>query len=383
MPPSASRPDWDIFCRVIDNFGDIGVCWRLARQLIREYRLRVRLWVNDLHTFKRLCPAVTPEMACQTIDGLDIGRWDDPFPSVIPGEVVLETFACHLPDTYVDRMAQIVPPPVWINLDYLSAENWVSGCHALPSPHPQLPLTKYFFFPGFTSDTGGLLRENDLELRRSQFVATPCRQAAFWQSLAQSAPDAGTRLVSLFAYDNPALLTLLQSWERSAQPVCCLAPATRGQQAVDIFAGRPLRIGESIRRGALEFRRLSFLAQEDYDQLLWLCDVNFVRGEDSFVRAQWAARPLVWHIYPQSENAHRSKLEAFLDRYRKGLPATADSALRKLWLAWNSGHLAGDEWQQWLVEADRLTCHAKRWQQQLLALPDLASSLLRFARSRI
>jgi hypothetical protein len=26
----AMQLHWDIFCRVIDNFGDIGVCWRLA-----------------------------------------------------------------------------------------------------------------------------------------------------------------------------------------------------------------------------------------------------------------------------------------------------------------------------------------------------------------
>ena len=24
---------WDIFCQVIDNHGDVGVCWRLAREL--------------------------------------------------------------------------------------------------------------------------------------------------------------------------------------------------------------------------------------------------------------------------------------------------------------------------------------------------------------
>lgn len=383
MPPSANRPDWDIFCRVIDNFGDIGVCWRLARQLMRECRQRVRLWVDDLQTFKVLCPAVDAEMASQTVEGLDICRWDDAFPNVIPGQVVLETFACHLPATYIERMAQVVPPPVWINLDYLSAEDWVSGCHSLPSPHPQLPLTKYFFFPGFTSGTGGLLRENDLDLRRTEFINTPSRQAAFWQTLAQSPPHTGTRLVSLFAYDNPALLALLQSWERSAQPVCCLAPAAGELRAINIFAGRSLRIGESLRRGALEFRRLPFLGQEAYDQLLWLCDFNFVRGEDSFVRSQWAARPLVWHIYPQSENAHQVKLDAFLDRYRKGLPATTQSVLRKFWQSWNSARLVGDEWNELLAEADRLTHHAERWQQQLLKLPDLASSLLRFARSKV
>ena len=29
---------WDMFCRVIDNYGDIGVCWRLAADLARAAR---------------------------------------------------------------------------------------------------------------------------------------------------------------------------------------------------------------------------------------------------------------------------------------------------------------------------------------------------------
>jgi uncharacterized repeat protein (TIGR03837 family) len=60
---------------------------------------------------------------------------------------------------------------------------------------------------------------------------------------------------------------------------------------------------------------IPFIAQDDHDKLLWSCDINFVRGEDSSVRAQWAARPFVWHLYPQSEQAHLAKLRAFTDRY--------------------------------------------------------------------
>ncbi|MEO7887531.1 MAG: elongation factor P maturation arginine rhamnosyltransferase EarP, partial [Polaromonas sp.] len=37
---------WDIFCKVIDNFGDIGVCWRLAADLASRGH-KVRLWVDD------------------------------------------------------------------------------------------------------------------------------------------------------------------------------------------------------------------------------------------------------------------------------------------------------------------------------------------------
>ena len=45
------RLAWDIFCTVIDNYGDIGICWRLARQLRVDDGQRVRLWVDDLTSF--------------------------------------------------------------------------------------------------------------------------------------------------------------------------------------------------------------------------------------------------------------------------------------------------------------------------------------------
>ena len=43
------RVTWDIFCSVVDNFGDIGVTWRLARQLVA-----VILPTNDGHPVKRV-----------------------------------------------------------------------------------------------------------------------------------------------------------------------------------------------------------------------------------------------------------------------------------------------------------------------------------------
>ena len=55
-PLAPARPSlsWDIFCTVVDNYGDIGVCWRLARQLAAEHGFAVRLWVDDLASFARL-----------------------------------------------------------------------------------------------------------------------------------------------------------------------------------------------------------------------------------------------------------------------------------------------------------------------------------------
>src|ERR1035437_8244055 len=205
MPSSAKLSEWDIFCTVIDNYGDVGVCWRLARQLAAEHAFSIRLWVDDLSAFQQICAEIDPFVSQQKSNRVDVRYLESDFPEIEPGDVVIEAFACHLPESFVTAMAKCNPAPLWINLDYLSAEAWVSGCHALPSPHPRLPLTKYFFFPGFNESTGGLLREHDLAKIRLSFCTSPEQQADFWQRIGQTSPASDALLISLFAYENPAL----------------------------------------------------------------------------------------------------------------------------------------------------------------------------------
>ena len=384
MSFSAKAPEWDIFCTVIDNYGDIGVCWRLARQLVAEHGVKVRLWVDELASFAKICAQIDPERGGQSVQGVEVRHWTNEFPAVVPGDVVIEAFACQLPDSFIAAMAERNPSPVWINLDYLSAEAWVSGCHTLPSPHPRLALTKYFFFPGFDQTTGGLLRETGLAAERQAFSASPEQQSAFWNRLGQPAPPSDALRISLFAYENPALADLLASWARGERRVCCLAPVTRTQTSIAQFAGQSLHAGDAIRRGALEIRLLDFVAQPDYDRLLWSCDVNLVRGEDSFVRAQWAARPLLWQIYPQHEAAHQVKLAAFLDRYCADLPDDAAAAVRALHRQWNAaGRIGADSWAQYLAALPELRRHAELWEKNLSKQEDLCASLFRFCLSKL
>ena len=385
--PSSKQANWDIFCTVIDNFGDIGVCWRLARQLVDEHGLAIRLWVDDLASFQRICSEVDPRQAMQMVQGVEVRCWPSNFPAVDPGNVVIEAFACHLPERFIAAMAARSPSPVWINLDYLSAEAWVSGCHTLPSPHPRLPLSKYFFFPGFNNTTGGLLRERDLQVRRQSFCASHEQQTEFWHSLGQARPTADALLVSLFAYENTAIEGLLSSWAQGKMPVCCLAPATRSLSDIEGFASQSLLAGDLIRRGNLEIRLLPFISQADYDRLLWLCDINFVRGEDSFVRAQWAAKPMIWQIYPQQEDAHLVKLSAFLDLFCAGLPECTADAVRRLYLAWNGGQgnerFTPDLWAQWMEVLPDIRKHSSDWAKHLSNQEDLCSNLVNFCRSKL
>ena len=379
----------DIFCTVVDNYGDIGVSWRLARQLANEHGMAVRLWVDDLTSFARLCPQADVMLDEQHQQGVEVRRWPAEFPPVESAALVIEAFACRLPQRYEAAMAARVDKPVWINLEYLTAEDWVEGCHRLPSPHPTLPLTKYFFFPGFTPRTGGLLLERDLLARRDAFQADAAAQAVFWRGLGVPERQPGELRVSLFSYENEALEALLSAWELGTQPVVCLLPEGRALPQVEQYFGHAGRASarqaglkpdpQVYARGNLRVQVLPFVEQSQYDELLWACDINFVRGEDSCVRAQWAARPFVWHIYPQHDGVHRAKLEALRARYAAGLPADAAAAVRDVWLAWNGGAGIDRAWPRYVAEQERLARHGRDWAQRLSG-NNLALNLLDFFR---
>ena len=377
----APTRDWDIFCTVVDNYGDIGVSWRLARQLAAERGLRVRLWVDDLASLRRICGDIATGLESQRSHGVEVRWWREPFPEVEPAGVVVEAFACNPPASYVAAMAARQPKPVWINLEYLSAEDWVLGCHGLPSPHPFLPLVKPFFFPGFVAGTGGLLAERGLAQARDQFQGSEAERARFWTDLGMPAPQPAELQVSLFCYPHAGIGALLRAWASAGAPVRCLVPEGIATQALsEIFAGQSLAAGAVLRADSLEVRVFPFLGQDQYDRLLWACDLNLVRGEDSFARAQCAARPLIWQIYPQQEDAHWAKLQAFLALYCAGLPADPAAAVSNMWQAWNRGDAAAVElaWPSYWENRLVLEAHARRWAELRAETGDLANNLAQF-----
>jgi len=302
MKPSTALR-WDIFCRVVDNFGDAGVCWRLAADLAARGD-KVRLVMDDTAPLAFMAPGGTQGGR----PGVQVMAWPGP---ATPADVVVEAFGCDPPAPYVAAMAAGAtngPAPVWINLEYLSAEPYVARCHGLPSPQ-QNGLKKWFFYPGFTQGTGGLLREPGLADARAQFD----RRAWLGQQGLQAAP--GERVVSLFCYDNPALPDLLN--ELAREPTLLLLTPGHAQRQVEAAPN------------GVRLARLPWLTQTAFDQLLWACDLNFVRGEDSLVRAAWAGAPFVWQAYPQADGAHIAKVDAMLGEAR--LPPQVDA----IWRAWN------------------------------------------------
>jgi uncharacterized repeat protein (TIGR03837 family) len=254
-------------------------------------------------------------MAPEPHPHIEVRTWQQPLniQNLAPSQILVEAFGCDIDPEFVAAYLGWIrttdKKPVWINLEYLSAETFVERCHGLPSPvmsGPGKGMTKYFFYPGFTSKTGGLLREPALNERLAHF------DRAQW--LHAHGIGGGTELlVSLFCYEPPALDALLEQWATTDTPTRLLVTAGRATQAVQA-AIKNKNTSKPLWNvlGQLSISYLPLLSQPDFDHLLWACDLNFVRGEDSLVRAIWANKPFVWQIYPQDDEAHAPKLEAFL-----------------------------------------------------------------------
>jgi uncharacterized repeat protein (TIGR03837 family) len=395
-PAAASRGlRWDIFCRVVDNLGDAAICWRLARQLANEYSLTVRLWIDQPQALSRLVPGARPG---QVQDRVSIECWrdDDPRLSLTEPEqladVVIAGFACELPTGY--RRAMTVRRPVWINLDYLSAQDWVDTHHGLPSPKSD-GLIEYFFFPGFTPESGGLLREADLIDRCEQFDRDPSARIDFLRSLGIDAQP-GERFMSVFCYPDTPVTELIDGLKAlQRQPTGATDGADTAHHwrllipegiAPELGAGRD--VGRKVGHGV---GRVPFLPQTDYDRLLWCCDLNWVRGEDSLVRALWSGRPLIWQAYRQADEAHQAKLQALIDRWLTvaKLPEPAASAWRNVHTAWNtapdpaSRALTAAALPPMFEQLPALQAGADRWRSAQLEQTDLASRLVAYAAGKL
>ena len=362
----------DLFCTVIDNFGDIGVCWRLAKQLRHEYGVQVRLWVDDLASFAKLESAIQIHQAQQYHLGVDIRHWTaDAFtPSPTPYEMVIEGFGCHLPDSFLQAMAQQSPPPKWLNLEYLSAESWTLDCHGLSSIHPRLGLKQQFFFPSFEQRGGGLLRERELIQQHDTFNVEA--QTQFWQQLGYAQASLADYRLSLFAYENMAAPALLQALSQQPQQGFIAIPQGRIVNTLETWLKKTLKVGDCVQVGSIQLAILPFLSSTNYDHLLWACDINCVRGEDSFIRAHWAAKPLLWHIYPQDEDAHLDKLAA----WQQISSPFIEQTWQQLQQAWVKQDTNPNIWQAFLSAAQANKIGHQQFCDYLTQQDDLCQRLI-------
>ncbi|GAA4412686.1 elongation factor P maturation arginine rhamnosyltransferase EarP [Quisquiliibacterium transsilvanicum] len=397
-----------IFCRVVDNYGDAGVCWRLARQLAMEHRMPVDLWIDRPQILAAIAPVRGPGPA----EGVTVRAWHDAAGLDGGEQVVVSAFGCELPPPVRRRLAA-PGAPLWVNLEYLSAEDWVDGCHGLASTRPADGAIEHFFYPGFGEATGGLLREAGLLADRDRFLAQGGPQR--WLEDRGLAPTPGPRTASLFCYPDAPVEAWLGLLAAGSAPWQVLVPEGTADAAVSAFLGGPLAAGGTARRGALTLHRFELLPQEEYDRLLWSCDLNFVRGEDSWVRAHWAGRPFVWQPYPQDAQTRRTKLDAFLARFAQQAGTIDEAAeLMRAWGPVSTDDLEAPQerapsegapsreapcrkaqpapapglpvaraWPRFEAALPRMEGAYRRWTGHLAAQDDLATRLLAFCRDRL
>lgn len=341
-----------IVCKVIDNYGDAGFSLRLAKGLARHQH-RVTLCHDDPAAFHALYPEHTiPELKLIDATRADLHAiCDDEF------DLFLEPFGTSSEqtnnrfDVWLKENYTAVP---WLVIDYLSAEQWVENFHFSNSIDPTNGHKTTFFYPGFTAATGGLIHSD---------------YPAHLISNASSVDDCIR--VFVFSYPNAPLNELLDT--------CNDLNAAGRNIEVGIAASKP----QQDRFNWVE--HLPFCPQAEFDELLVNFDVLFVRGEDSFIRAQLSGKPLIWQIYPTEDFAHAEKLLSFFKRYSKGLSEECAAALWNCWASWNGLEMPQNFSSSWLDvvgHLNELSSHAQAWRDQLLTGPELVREVLTWRRSQ-
>lgn len=343
----------DILCKVVDNFGDIGVVYRLARALSElPERPRLRLVVDDLRAFSLLDPAIHAAAGKQLAHGWEIFPWDGGAGEsraafqVRPSRALLECFACGRPDWLEDILFNPSSDEgcLIVDIEYLTAEAYAEDFHRMPSLTRSPLVRKAMFLPGFSAGTGGLTLDKafalSLERASSEEGRADLRSELLAKAVGAGAGAAAEEAfwVCVFGYerDYGRIVADLASYRAGgaagrARPLLALAAAGKSQ---DCFlraweaAGKPFPV-----------LALPFLAQEDWDAVLAACDFAIVRGEDSWSRAALAGSPFLWQAYPQEGRHQLVKVAAFLDRLRPHFAGVAEaaafSALEALYLAFN------------------------------------------------
>jgi uncharacterized repeat protein (TIGR03837 family) len=352
-----------VYCHVVDNHGDIGVGWRLARQLANEYSADVNLWVDDWLAARILIPQLSAQPHECRVEQVTLRNWTMAHANLdCTGDILIEAFACELPDVVIDQVAARAQKSLCINLEYLSAESWVESFHLQSGYDARRKPPLWFFIPGVTEQSGGLLRERDLLARRDTF-------------LSENRPTTDARFMALvFTYAGAPYSALMSALETTSGATI-LACGKYAQAAMKPRATKTLDIVHQ-----------PFVTQPQFDELLWHANVCFVRGEDSLVRALWSGKPFVWHIYPQADDAHVPKLNAWLNAYACDFPVELQTALRDVYLAWNGVRGAPDfesAWRAIQPHYDLWRAHSLARSYALAHAPDLATRLMQFAKNAL
>lgn len=429
-----------LLCKVVDNFGDIGVVWRLARAISdldaacadkasTASKTCRRLVVDDLTSFKNLVPSVDLTAPVQQVGGWTVLRSDaadECRASFLetPPLVILECFACGRPD-WLEHMlfdegfshtVQI------INLEYLTAEPYADEFHKLMSLTRKKSVQKVNFMPGFTPQTGGLILDNAFmnSLSASQALKADAAlsadsafksknadkaSAAFKTASGEKDGDAFTAVIFAYERDFSTVVRALDRFARersaagkgsvlvrsaagkSARPFADAAAAIKADNAfVSPSSPENAQLSSHAEKAPFSFRmeQLPFMTQLEWDAMLCNADFLFIRGEDSLSRACLSGHPFVWHAYPQSEDYQLVKVQALLDRMEPFFSPENFQLIRDYWRWYNNDDMPGYDSEealyQILVRYEEMAVSFGNFSKMLIKNGNLALHLMTFIR---
>lgn len=336
----------DIFCQVIDNYGDVGVAYRLAREFKRVYpNKKLRFVINQIEELNLIRKSEDIEIILYK----DISKIEN------SADLIIESFGCEIPKEYMDKAlknAELI-----INLEYFSAEKWVDDFH-LQESFLGGNLKKYFFIPGLSEKSGGILLDNEFLERKKKVEANKEYYLEKFEI-----KEKYDLIGSVFSYEKN-FDSLIEELKKLGKKIILLILSEKTQKNFIKYFDN----GNNYDK--IKFVKLPFFSYDKYEELLALCDFNLVRGEDSFVRALLLGKPFLWHIYPQDENTHIKKLESFLEKY-----CSNNKELKQTFINYN---INKDDFSYFFKNFKEIEKYNKNYANYLIKNCDLMEKLINF-----
>ena len=336
----------DIFCEVIDNYGDVGVAYRLAREFKRIYpNKQLRFIISKTEELDLIKKAEDITIiAYKNIDKIET-----------PADLVIETFACNIPETYMNKALKT--SKLIINLEYFSSENWVDDFH-LQESFLGGNLKKYFFIPGLSEKSGGIILDKEFLDRKNKVQEN--KEYYLKQFNINENYDL---IISVFSYEKN-FDNFLETLQKLDKKILLLLLSEKTQKNFIKY------FDNNDYYDKIKAVKLPFFTYDKYEELLALCDVNLVRGEDSFVRALLLGKPFLWHIYPQDENTHIIKLESFLEKY-----CPNNKELKETFINYN---INKDDFSYFFKNLDEIKKYNEKYSDYLIENCNLMNKLINF-----
>ena len=336
----------DIFCQVIDNYGDVGVAYRLAREFKRVYpNKKLRFVINQIEELNLIRKSEDIEIILYK----DISKIEN------SADLIIESFGCEIPKEYMDKALK--KSKLIINLEYFSAEKWVDDFH-LQESFLGGNLKKYFFIPGLSEKSGGILLDNEFLERKKKVEAN---KEYYLKKF--GIKEKYDLIGSVFSYEKN-FGSLIEELKKLGKKIILLMLSEKTQKNFIKYFDN----GNNYDK--IKFVKLPFFTYDKYEELLALCDFNLVRGEDSFVRALLLGKPFLWHIYPQDENTHIKKLESFLEKY-----CPNNKELKQTFINYN---INKDDFSYFFKNFKEIEKYNKNYANYLIKNCDLMEKLINF-----